>query len=297
MSDIPSSLRNKLKENFSLEELKIMRTAISKIDGTTKYLFQLPDKQTIETVLIPHPNRNTICVSTQVGCKFACKFCASGQIGFKRNLLTGEIIDQILCVKNSQHLKRINNLVFMGIGEPLDNYDNVIKAIRTINSPSGLNIGARKITISTSGIIPSIKKLADENIQIELSISLHSADNKTRTELMPVNKKYPLPDLIDILKYYQQKTNRQITFEYLLLKKINDSLSDIKKLADLTRLLDCKVNLISFNQTNNQNFIPTTKEETTDFQNKLREAKVKVTVRKSKGTDIEAGCGQLKLII
>ena len=295
MSDLPLDLRNKLKENFCIDGLKIIKTNESLIDGTTKYLFQLPDNQLIETVLIPHPNRNTVCVSTQVGCKFGCRFCASGIAGFKRNLTAGEIIDQLIQVEINKKSNRINNVVFMGIGEPMDNYENVLKAIRIINSSDGMNIGSRKITISTCGIIPAIEKLADENMQVELSVSLHSADHRVRTNLMPVNKKYPIAKLVNTLKNYQAKKNRQVTFEYLLIKNINDSDEQIKNLVQLTKNLDCIVNLLCYNPVKDINFSPPDKETVVNFQNKLRVAGVKVTLRSSKGADIEAGCGQLRL--
>lgn len=295
MNNVPLDLRNKLKEKFGFDCLKLTTEKQSKIDKTTKYLFRLADNQIIETVFIPHTNRNTICVSIQVGCKFHCSFCASGMLGFKRNLTAGEIIDQILQVEKYNSPNKINNVVFMGIGEPLDNYNNVLKAIRTINSPDALNIGARKITVSTCGLVPFIMKLANENLQIELSVSLHSADNATRNKLMPINKKYPIDLLLNTLMTYQKKTNRQITFEYLLINGINDSQAQVEKLIKITKHLDCKINLIRFNPVKETSFNPAIEENIKIFQGQLKDAGVKVTIRNSRGADIDAACGQLRL--
>jgi len=295
MSDLPGSLRKRLKENFYLSDLKLIKPLRSK-DGTEKFLFQLRDGHLIEAVSIPREKRITGCVSTQVGCKFSCTFCASGLSGFKRNLTTAEIIDEILYLKSNSQNKKITHLVFMGIGEPLDNYDNVIKAIRIINSTYGLNIGARRITISTCGIIPGIKKLSDENLQVELSISLHAADDKIRSEIMPVNKKYPLSELISACRNYIQKTNRQITLEYVLIKGINSHLQMSRKLGKIVRQLKlCKVNLIPCNFIREPKVEPPKKQEILLFRDYLLRQGLNITLRRPRGQDIEAACGQLRL--
>jgi 23S rRNA (adenine2503-C2)-methyltransferase len=256
----------------------------------------LKDKNLIEAVIIPQDERITGCVSTQIGCKFNCRFCASGLSGFKRNLLSSEIIEEVLYLKNNSCEHKLTHLVFMGIGEPLDNYDNVIKAIRIINSKQALNIGARRITISTCGIVPGIKRLSDEDLQIELSISLHSADDRTRSHLMPINKIYPLRDLIVACRQYIKKTNRQVTFEYVLIKDINSGLQSAQKLSKILRDLRlCKVNLIPANPIKEFTIEPPNKLEILLFQDHLLKAGINVTLRKPRGEDIEAACGQLRL--
>ena len=294
MSDLSSGLRRQLKENFSLATLELIKTIKSQ-DGTAKFLFALKDGNFIEGVIIPAEKRITACISTQAGCKFHCRFCASGLLGFKRNLTCAEIIDEILYLKDNSKDRKLTHLVFMGIGEPLDNYAQVIKAIRIINSPYALNIGARRITISTCGITPGIKKLADEHLQVELSLSLHAADDKTRDFLMPINKKYPLKELISAASEYIRKTNRQITFEYILIKGINSHLQDAKELSIILRNLNCKVNLIPCNPIKELKVEPPGKLETLFFRDKLAKSGINVTLRRPRGEDIQAACGQLRL--
>lgn len=305
MSDLPLGLRKRLKENFYLLNLKLIKKLKSQ-DDTEKFLFELKDKNLIEAVTIPTEKRITGCISTQVGCKFACRFCASGLLGFKRNLTSGEMIDEVLYLKNNSSGRRLTHLVFMGIGEPLDNYDNVIKAIRIINSRFALNIGARRITISTCGIIPGIKKLQNEGLQVELSISLHAADDKIRSQLLPINKKYPLGDLIQACKEYINRTKRQITFEYVLIKDINSDLPNAQNLSKILKTLRlCKVNLIPVNPVNptparrgwvkELNIEPPNKLEILLFRDYLLKSGINVTLRRPRGQDIEAGCGQLRL--
>jgi len=294
MSDIPSGLRDKLREDFYIFTIKITKHFYSR-DGTEKFLFELNDSNLIEAVNIPTEKRVTGCISTQVGCKFACRFCASGILGFKRNLTSGEMIEETLYLENKSKNKKLTHLVFMGIGEPLDNYENVLKAIRIINSPEGLNIGARKITISTCGIIPGIKKLAEEGLQIELSISLHAADDKTRSEIMPINKKYPIKELIQACIDYINKTDRQITFEYVLIKNLNSDLQNAQKLSKILRGLNCKVNLIPCNPIKELNIEPPNKLEILFFKDYLLKRGINATLRKPRGQDIEAACGQLRL--
>lgn len=233
MTNLSLELRDKLKENFALHRFSILKKQVSK-DGTIKYLFDVLDGNAIETVLMQYKFGKSICVSSQIGCKMGCKFCASTGIEFIRNLTSGEIVEQILAVEKEEAI-RISNVVFMGIGEPLDNYENVVNAIGIINHPKGLNIGARHISISTSGIVPKIYQLADEKLQCTLSISLHSANNEKRSHMMPINNAYPIEELIKACQYYIEKTNRRISFEYALAKENNDNLEDAKQLVKLLK--------------------------------------------------------------
>ena len=233
MTNLSLQLREKLKENYTMCNYEILRKQESK-DGTKKYLFDVGDGNAIETVLMSYHHGYSICVSSQIGCKMGCKFCASTGINFIRSLSSGEIVEQIIAVEQDENI-RISNVVFMGIGEPLDNYDNVVKAIRIINHPKGLNIGARHISVSTSGLVPNIYRLAEENIQCTLSISLHATNNQKRSEMMPVNNAYPIEELLQACKDYIAKTNRRISFEYALAKDNNDNLEDAKELVKLLK--------------------------------------------------------------
>jgi len=293
MSDLPVAFRKFLHNNFYLSNIELLKFVKSK-DETEKYLLRLEDGSVIETVLIfSSRGRITECISSQVGCKYNCLFCESGKKGFTRNLTVSEILNQVLFVKKKMQ-SNPHNIVFMGIGEPLDNYDNVIKAICILNSKDAFNIGARKITISTCGIIPAIRKLQECNWQVELSVSLHAPENKLRSYLMPVNNKYPLYDLIEVCKNYVKKTNRQITFEYILIKGINDSLNYADKLARLIGGFNFKVNLITFNPTSGSLLQSPDISQIKSFKEKLVVKKIPTTIRISKGRDISAACGQLK---
>jgi 23S rRNA (adenine2503-C2)-methyltransferase len=292
MSDLSGSLRQRLKEEFYIWSSKIAEVFTS-LDGTEKLLIELSDHSLIESVMIPAEARVTGCISSQVGCKYACKFCASGLKGFKRNLTCGEMLEELMHL-NAR--KKLTHLVLMGTGEPLDNYDPVMKAIRLINSAEGLNIGARRITISTCGIIPGMEKLAQENLQIELSISLHAADDKTRDLLMPVNKVYPIKKLMAACQEYIKKTDRQITFEYILLKGVNSDLQSAKNLVTILKPLRLsKVNLIPSNPIKELEVKPPGKLEILFFKDYLVKQGMNVTLRKSRGQDIDAACGQLRL--
>ncbi|MCM8761610.1 MAG: 23S rRNA (adenine(2503)-C(2))-methyltransferase RlmN [Candidatus Omnitrophica bacterium] len=295
MTDLPESLRRKLKEGFHITYPVMLDAKRSTRDGTTKDLLKLEDASTIETVFLPEANRNTVCLSTQVGCKFACSFCASAPFGFVRHLKTSEIVDEVLFVKGHNPSASITNIVFMGIGEPFDNYDNVIKSIRVLNDPDAFNIGARKITVSTCGLIPGIRRFAEEGLQVELSVSLHSADDKVRSHLVPINKRYPLRQLIAACREYTDRTNRVITFEYVLIKGANCSREDALKLARLLKGLKCKVNTIIYNKIRAKGFAEPSKEDVKVFLATLKESGVHVTNRKSRGEDIDAGCGQLRI--
>jgi len=297
MSNLPISLRNSLADEFYILGLSLADLQKSS-DGTAKFLFELNDGNLIEAVNIPAAKRATGCVSSQAGCKFACEFCASGLKGFKRNLTCGEILDEVLYLKNNLQDEQLTHIVFMGTGEPLDNYDNLLKAIRVINSADAFNIGARRITISTCGIIPGIKRLQEEDLQVELSISLHAADDKLRSRIMPVNQKYPLADLIKCCHEYIERTNRQITFEYILVKGLNSDLLSAQKLAILLRNLRlAKVNLIPVNPVfqSSVRIISPSASEVNSFKDYLFKAGLNVTLRKERGQDIDAACGQLRL--
>lgn len=297
MSDLPAALRNTLASEFYILGLGLADLQKSS-DGTAKFLFELNDGNLIEAVNIPVAKRTTGCISSQAGCKFACEFCASGLKGFKRNLTCGEILDEVLYLKNNLQGAQLTHIVFMGTGEPLDNYENVLRAVRIINSADAFNIGARRITISTCGIIPGIKRLQEEDLQVELSISLHAADDKLRSRIMPVNQKYPLADLIKCCHEYINKTNRQITFEYILVKGLNSDSSSAQKLVALLRNLRlAKVNLISANPIPKPagKIVPPSVSEVLSFKEYLFKAGLNVTLRRERGQDIHAACGQLRL--
>lgn len=295
MTDLSEPLRNKLKEKFHITHVVMLDSKSSVSDGTTKYLLKLEDASTIETVFLPEGDRATICLSTQVGCKFACSFCASAPFGFVRNLKGSEILDEVLFIKSKNPQVPVTNLVFMGIGEPFDNYDNLLKAIRIFNDPDGFNIGARRITISTCGVIPGIKRLEKEDLQVELSVSLHSADDQIRSKLVPINKRYPLGELIPACKEYIRNTNRVITFEYILIKGANASHDDAIKLVKLLKGMKCKVNTISYNNIRIKEYGSPSQAETKAFLKTLKDNGINATHRKSKGEDIDAGCGQLRI--
>lgn len=292
MTNISLELREKLKENYTLSNYKIIKKQEA-TDGTKKYLFDVLDGNAIETVLMSYHHGYSICVSSQIGCKMGCKFCASTGIKFIRNLTSGEIVEQIIAVEKDAGVK-ISNVVFMGIGEPLDNYENVINAIRIINNPKGLNIGARHISISTSGLVPNIYKLAQENIQCTLSISLHATTDKKRSEMMPINNKYNIEELIKACKEYIAKTNRRISFEYALAKDNNDNLEDAKNLIKLLRGINCHVNLIPINKIENGIYQKSSNENIIKFRDYLNEHGIVATIRRELGTDIDAACGQLR---
>ena len=291
MSNIPKTLKSKLKRLFYISTVELSEH-LKSVDKTEKFLLKLSDGSFIESVLISAKHRKTICLSTQVGCKFNCSFCASARIGFVRNLTPSEIINQILFLQKKLKNK-ITNYVFMGMGEPLDNYRNLEKAILIMNNSHGLNIGSRRITISTCGLIPGINKLKDLKLQVNLSISLHAANNKLRDELVPINRRYPLDKLILSCKRYMDKTNRIITLEYILIKNKNDSSEDVDDLAAIAKKLGAKVNLIAYREVAGLKFTSPTKEAAVLFKQRLMKKKIAATLRQSKGKDIQAACGQL----
>ena len=292
MTNLSIDLRNKLKEIYEIKQFKILKKQVAS-DGTKKYLFDLLDGNAIETVLMQYHHGYSLCVSSQVGCKMGCKFCASTGIPFVRNLTTGEILEQIMAVERDENI-RISNVVFMGIGEPLDNYDNVVKAIHLINNPKCLNIGARHISISTSGLVPKIYKLAEENIQCTLSISLHATTNEQRSKMMPVNNTYHIEELLQACRDYIEKTNRRISFEYALAKENNDNLEDAKRLVKLLKGMLCHVNLIPINKIENGEFTKSSNENIIKFRDYLNDHGIVATIRRELGSDIDAACGQLR---
>lgn len=295
MTDLPADLRKELKSHFHVLHLTLLDSRSSKVDETTKCLFKLEDANTIETVYLSESRRVTICLSSQVGCKFACSFCASAPFGFVRNLKSSEIIDEVLSIEHLYPDRPVSNLVFMGIGEPFDNYDNLLGAIRIFNDPDAFNIGARKITVSTCGIIPAIKRFSREGLQVELSISLHSADDDIRSRLVPINKKYPIKELVKTCRQYTEDTHRVITFEYILIKDVNSRPQDAHKLVKLLKGLKCKVNTISFNKIKAIAHDEPAQKDVREFISILKNNGINTTHRKSKGEDIDAGCGQLRI--
>ena len=292
MTNLSLELRKKLEENYTICNYKIIKKLQSK-DGTIKYLFDILDGNAIESVLMKYHHGYSICVSSQIGCKMGCKFCASTGIPFVRNLTSGEIVEQILSIERDENI-RISNIVFMGIGEPLDNYQNVVNAIHIINNPKGLNIGARHISISTSGLVPKIYKLAEEKIQCTLSISLHATTNEKRSSMMPINNTYKIEELMQACKDYIKETNRRISFEYALAKDNNDNLEDAKQLVKLLKGMLCHVNLIPINKIENGSYTKSSNENIIKFRDYLNEHGIVATIRRELGSDIDAACGQLR---
>ena len=301
MTDLPQALRAKLADDFSFDKIEVVRV-LGSTDATRKFLFRLSDGNLIESVLIPASpalygspsDRRTICVSTQVGCAYGCKFCASGLDGWKRNLEPNEIVNQIIAVER-ENGERIDNIVFMGMGEPLANYDNVMRAIQIINAPWGIGIGARRITISTSGLVPQIRKLAEQPLQIRLAVSLHGATDDVRTRIMPVNRKYDLSSLLEASRYFTSRKKQRITFEYILIADVNDSDEQARALAKHACALDAKVNLIPYNNVEGLGWTRPSPDRQKKFLAILRAAGVRATLRREKGDDIAAACGQLRL--
>ena len=294
MTNLSLDLRQKLEENYKIGTFKIEHKLVSK-DGTKKYLFDVcdDDNNLIETVLMQYHHGYTVCVSSQIGCKMGCKFCASTGIPFGRNLEPGEIVQQIIEIENDEKIK-VSNIVFMGIGEPLDNFDNVMNAVNILNNPKGLNIGARHISISTSGLVPKIYELADRKMQCTLSVSLHSSNNKTRSSMMPVNDVYPIEELVKACKYYIEKTNKRISFEYALAKDNNDNIEDAKELVKLLKGMLAHVNLIQINKIENGKYTKSTNENIMKFRDYLNDHGIVATIRRELGSDIEAACGMLR---
>lgn len=293
MTNLSKSLREKLNEKYPLFRLQIIEVQTSKIDKTQKYLFQLPDGHVIESVLMKYKHGNSVCISSQVGCKMGCRFCASTIGGWTRNLLPSEMLDQIYEIQKYSK-ERVSHVVVMGTGEPLDNYDNLIRFILMLSDDNGLHISQRNITVSTCGMVPQMKQLAHEDLQITLALSLHAPNQEKRQELMPIAKKYSLPDVLRACQYYFEKTGRRLTFEYSLVGGANDSEEDAKELASLIQGLNCHVNLIPVNPIKERNFVQSKKKVIENFQNKLEKYGINVTIRREMGRDIDGACGQLR---
>nr|WP_088069373.1 23S rRNA (adenine(2503)-C(2))-methyltransferase RlmN [Gottfriedia luciferensis] len=295
MQNIPKDLRTLLEENFTITTLKTLVKQTSS-DGTMKFLFELYDGYSIETVLMRHNYGNSVCVTTQVGCRIGCTFCASTLGGLKRNLEAGEIVAQVLEVQRAidEVEERVSSIVVMGIGEPFDNYNGLMDFLRIVNSDKGLNIGARHITVSTSGIIPKIYNFADEGLQINFAISLHAPNSELRSKLMPINRAYKLPDLMDAVHYYVEKTGRRVTFEYGLFGGENDQVEHAQELSKLLKGVKCHVNLIPVNYVPERNYVRTPKEQIFAFEKVLKDNGINVTIRREQGHDIDAACGQLR---
>ena len=295
MTSLSKELRELLKEYFVINAVKIHKAEKS-IDGTAKYSLKLHDNNLVEGVLIPSKKRLTACVSSQVGCSLACNFCATGTLKLERNLSYSEIYDQVFILNEEAKLnfgRSLSNIVFMGMGEPLLNYDNLLKGINLITTEKGLAISAKRITVSTAGISKMITKLADDNVKFHLAISLHSAKDNTREELMPINRAIPLEKLQDSIRYFYDKTGSRITYEYILFSNINDSLEDAHELVKFSRISPCKINLIEYNPVDDLAYTKSSNKKTNDFIHFLENKNVIVNLRKSKGKDINAACGQL----
>ncbi len=297
MTNLPAPLRERLAREASVNMLEPVRRLFSADGRTVKWLFRLPDGQLIESVLMGYADgRRTACISTQAGCAMGCVFCATGQMGFARNLSVGEIVMQAVEVARwlESRGERLSNVVFMGMGEPLHNYDAVLAAIRRLNAPEGLGIGQRHITLSTVGLVPQIRRFADEKLQVKLAVSLHAATDEERSALLPVNKRWPLSELIGACHYYVEKTGRRVTFEWALIAGENDTMAQAHALGSLLEGLLCHVNLIPLNPTSGYEGLPPDKQRVAAFQKILADHGIRSTVRIRRGIDINAGCGQLK---
>lgn len=291
MTNIKKDILDMLKKDFTFKTLSISK--VERDTDVNKYLFRLKDCEKVEAVLMNHLYGNSLCISTQVGCNMGCKFCESGRLKKVRNLETHEMIEQLLLVEEECG-KRISHVVIMGIGEPFDNYDNLIKFIEIINNPKGIELGSRHITVSTCGVVPKIKEFMKLPYQVNLAISLHAPNDEIRNTIMPINKVYPIPVLINTLKEYIQKTNRRVTFEYILLDQVNDTSECARELANLVKGMNCYINLIPYNETNNISYKRTKSENITNFYDILKKNKINVTIRREYGSKISAACGQLR---
>lgn len=293
MTNISAALVNKCKERYSYTALVPVRVQESKIDGTRKYLFKLADGNMVESVWMRYKHGNSVCISSQVGCRMGCRFCASTLDGLERNLLPSEMLDQVYAIIRHTG-ERVSNVVVMGSGEPMDNYDNLMQFITLLTDENGLNISQRNITVSTCGIVPKMRQLADRRLQITLAVSLHAATNEKRRQLMPVADSYSIDELIEACDYYFQQTGRRITFEYSLVRDVNDTDEDAKQLAKLIGGLNCHVNLIPVNPIKERNYEQSERCAVEAFKNKLEKNGINVTIRREMGRDIDGACGQLR---
>ena len=293
MTNLPKDLRARLKENYAFTSLKIEKVQESELDGTKKFLFALADGNLVESVFMRYKHGNSVCISSQVGCKMGCKFCASTLDGWERNLLPSEMLDQVYAIEHFVN-ERISNVVVMGTGEPLDNMDNLLKFIELLTSADGLNISGRNITVSTCGLVPKMKELADKRLAITLALSLHASTDEKRRELMPIANKYSISQLMDACRYYFDKTGRRITFEYSLVAGVNDSIEDARLLSELASGVSAHVNLIPVNPIKERNYRRGSTEAIAGFKNKLEKNGINVTIRREMGQDIDGACGQLR---
>lgn len=293
MSNLSAAFREKLKERCVLTTLKMLEVQTSKIDGTQKYLFALPDGNVVESVLMKYKHGNSVCISSQVGCKMGCRFCASTIGGWTRNLLPSEMLEQIYRIQKLSG-ERVSNVVVMGTGEPLDNYENLLQFIRLLTDENGLHISQRNLTVSTCGIVPKMYALAEENLQITLAISLHASNQEKRAELMPIANKYSIEEVLEACRNYFEKTGRRLTFEYSLVGGKNDTKEDAEELAQLIKGLNCHVNLIPVNPIKERDYVQSDKKVIENFNNKLEKYQINVTIRREMGRDIDGACGQLR---
>lgn len=293
MGNIPKHLLEKLEERYELVCLKPVEILSSRLDGTQKFLFELYDGNVIESVLMRYKHGNSVCISSQVGCRMGCKFCASTIGGLERNLRVSEMLDQIYRIQVLSG-ERVSNVVLMGTGEPMDNYEAVVKLIKMLSDEEGLHISQRNLTVSTCGLIPEIRRLAEEKLQITLALSLHAPNDQIRQQLMPVAQRYGFEDVVEACKYYFKRTGRRITFEYSLVKGVNDSAEAAVELADKLKGINCHVNLIPVNPIKERNFKQSELREIESFKNKLEKSKINVTIRRELGRDIQGACGQLR---
>lgn len=293
MTNISKKLIERLKEDFFIEHLEIVEVLTSKIDGTQKYLFKLRDGNVIESVLMRYKHGNSVCISTQVGCRMGCRFCASTLDGLVRNLTAQEMLKEIYTIQKNTG-ERVSNIVLMGSGEPMDNFDNVTNFLKMISDENGLHISQRNITISTCGLVEKMKEFADIHPQVTLALSLHAAEDDTRRELMPIAKKYSINEVLDACRYYYNKTGRRITFEYSLVAGVNDNVEEAKKLANLVEDMNCHINLIPVNPIKERDYKKSSKVSIANFKGYLEKKGINVTVRREMGSDIQGACGQLR---
>ncbi|PWL46714.1 MAG: 23S rRNA (adenine(2503)-C(2))-methyltransferase RlmN [Clostridiales bacterium] len=293
MSNLPAALREKLKESSIITSFSIVRKLSSQLDGTIKYLFELPDGEYVETVLMRYEHGNSLCISSQVGCRMGCEFCASTKAGFIRHLTPSEMLEQVYAVSRDTG-EKVSNIVLMGIGEPLDNFDNVLRFLELVSHSEGLNLSHRHISLSTCGVVDRIYELADKNLQLTLSISLHATDDETRSSIMPINRRWNIEELLKACRHYTDRTHRRISYEYSLIKGVNDSREQALRLAKLLKGTLCHVNLIPVNYVEEAGFEKSSKEAVYAFQKTLNDKGINATVRRTLGADINAACGQLR---
>ncbi|MDE6313273.1 MAG: 23S rRNA (adenine(2503)-C(2))-methyltransferase RlmN [Lachnospiraceae bacterium] len=293
MSNISGVLQKKLKETYEFTTLEMVEKQVSKVDGTAKYLFRLADGNLIESVLMEYKHGNSVCISSQAGCRMGCRFCASTIAGLKRNLLPSEMLEQVYRIQRESG-ERVSHIVVMGTGEPFDNYDNLLRFLYMITDENGLHISARNLTVSTCGIVPRIRQFAEENMQVTLAISLHAPNDEKRKSMMPVANKYSLEELMDACRYFFEKTGRRITFEYSLAAGVNDSGKDAEELIGLLQGMNCHVNLIPINPVQELSYAGSGKKVAEKFKNMLEKSRINVTIRREMGRDIDGACGQLR---